>query len=59
MNPNVKQMLAVRCALYDLCRALRAHEEPQFHTHDWESHKTTINDLADAFGLEEILEKYK
>jgi hypothetical protein len=55
-----KQHWAVRCALSDLIGALQAHEEPHFHVHDWEAHKTTINDLADAFGLEdELPEQFK
>jgi hypothetical protein len=48
-----KQHWAVRCALSDLIGALKAHEEPRLHTHNWEAHKITINDLADAFGLED------
>jgi len=48
-----KQMSAVRCALADLCGALQAHEGRDTWLHDWDAHLQTIEELAQAFGLEQ------
>jgi hypothetical protein len=47
-----QQLLAVRCALADLCGALQAHEGRDTWLHDWDAHLQTIEELATAFGLE-------
>jgi hypothetical protein len=47
-----KQMSAIRCALADLCGALQAHEGRDTWLHDWDAHLQTIEELAQAFGLE-------
>ena len=48
-----KQMSAVRCALADLCGAIQAHEGRDTWLHDWDAHLQTIEELAQAFGLEQ------
>lgn len=48
-----KQLLAVRCALADLCGAYQAMEMGDMHAHFWAAHHHSIHELAEAFGLEE------
>jgi hypothetical protein len=55
-----EQMSAVRCALADLCGALQAFNQNDVHTHDWKAHHQSVNELAEAFGLQdEVPEELK
>jgi len=47
-----KQDFAARCALADLCGALQAYQQGDMDLHDWDAHKQTIEDLAEAYRLE-------
>lgn len=47
------QLLAVRCALADLCGAYQAMLLGNMHAHFWAAHHHSIHELAKAFGLEE------
>jgi hypothetical protein len=46
------RLLAVRCALADLCGAYQAMQQGDMHAHFWAAHHRSINELAEAFGLE-------
>ena len=48
-----KQLTAVRCALADLCGAYQAMLQGDMHAHFWAAHHHCINELAEAFGLED------
>ena len=47
------QIFAVRCALADLCGALQDYQQwgSIDSGHDWDSHRQTIHELAEAFDL--------
>lgn len=49
---KVTEIEAVECALADLIGAYQAHMEGNSNNHDWEAHLLSINELAEAFGLE-------
>jgi hypothetical protein len=42
----------VRCALADLCGSLQACNQQDIYAHDWQAHQQSIEELAEAFGLE-------
>jgi hypothetical protein len=46
-----QQTLAARCALADLIGAYQAYKLSDTHAHDWEAHRETIDQFAEAFGL--------
>ena len=50
-----RQLFAVRCALADLCGALQDYQlsgsGDSFH--DYEAHRLTIKEFAEAFNLED------
>lgn len=49
-----RQLFAVRCALADLCGALQDYQQRGGDSfHDYEAHKLTIYQLAEAFGLQD------
>jgi hypothetical protein len=49
-----KQLFAVRCALADLCGALQDFQDRGGDSiHDYRAHKQSIEELAEAFGLED------
>ena len=48
-----KQLSAVRCALADLCGALQDYQQRGGDSfHDYRAPRLTIEELAEAFGLE-------
>jgi hypothetical protein len=49
------QASAIRCALADLQGALQSHERMDRHTHDWDAHALSIQELIENFPL--ILDK--
>lgn len=48
-----EQLTAIRCALADLCGSLQSFHQNDIYSHDWEAHRQTIIELAEAFGLED------
>ena len=49
-----KQDYAARCALADLCGALQDYQQrgSPDSFHDWDAHRQTIQELAEAYRLE-------
>jgi hypothetical protein len=47
------QTFAARCALADLCGALQDYQQrgSPDSFHNWDAHRQTIQELAEAFGL--------
>ena len=52
MTPE--QDLAIACAFADLCGALQDYEQRGSGDsyHDWDAHRQSIADMANAFNLE-------
>ena len=48
---NKKQIMAVRCAYADLVGAMQAYEQGDMHTHDWDAHAQSIDDMEQAFDF--------
>ena len=44
-----QQEVAIKCAIADLIGSMQAKNNLGFHSHDWKAHRTTIDELADAF----------
>jgi hypothetical protein len=44
-----EQVIAIKCAFADLCGALQAFQQNDIHTHDWEAHLESIEDLVKQF----------
>jgi hypothetical protein len=50
----MKQHHAARCALADLCGALQDYQQRGGDSfHDYEAHRLTIKEFAEAFNLED------
>jgi hypothetical protein len=48
------QLFAARCALADLCGSLQDYQQRGGDSlHDYEAHRQTITELAEAFGFED------
>ena len=48
-----RQDFAARGALADLCGALQAYQQGDMNIHNWDAHRQTIEDLAEAYRLED------
>jgi hypothetical protein len=54
MTISMKQHHAARCALADLCGALQDYQQRGGDSfHDYEAHRLTIKEFAEAFNLED------
>ena len=49
------QALAIRCAYADLLGALQNYEQGSYADHDWDAHRTTIEEMEAEFS--DILKK--
>lgn len=45
------QVLAVKCAYADLIGSLENYERGSYHEHDWDAHRTTIEELESEFDF--------
>lgn len=45
-----KQGTAIKCAYADLVGAYQAMQQQDYSVHDWSAHRTTIEELEEAFS---------